>query len=222
MSRMQAVLLAAGKGTRMGALTESTPKALLMNNGTALIVAVLTALPRSITEIIVVIGYLGMQIKNALGMHYKDIPIRYIQQDSLNGTADALWKCKDVITGKFMVLNGDDSYNKEDLDLLSEASLGIGISHIPKGIYNFLAIEKNISGFLGGLRTPTEKEKEDGYDVATGAYTLDRHIFDYQPALLKNGEYGLPHTIALMAKDLPITIISIPNWRAINTIEDLR
>jgi NDP-sugar pyrophosphorylase family protein len=65
---MLAVILAAGRGTRMGALTEHTPKPLLPLQGRPIIEHILIGLRAAgIDEAIVVTGYRGAQIEAHLG-----------------------------------------------------------------------------------------------------------------------------------------------------------
>jgi bifunctional UDP-N-acetylglucosamine pyrophosphorylase/glucosamine-1-phosphate N-acetyltransferase len=59
---MQAVILAAGKGTRMQPLTLTRPKQLVEAAGKPLIEHIVSSLPEEIDEIILVIGYLGNMI----------------------------------------------------------------------------------------------------------------------------------------------------------------
>ena len=59
---MQAVILAAGRGVRMGKLTENTPKPMLSLFGKPMLEWKLEMLPRVIDEVIFVIGYYGSQI----------------------------------------------------------------------------------------------------------------------------------------------------------------
>src|SRR3989344_3161993 len=113
---MQAVILAAGKGTRMGDLTNGTPKPLLKVLGKTLLERKLDELPSKIDEIIIVVGYHGEQIIDSLGETYKDKKISYVWQKELKGTGHALWQAKDLLKGRFLVLMGDDIYCKEDID----------------------------------------------------------------------------------------------------------
>ena len=77
---MKAVILAAGEGVRMRPLTLRTPKPLLQVAGRPLLEHIIYALPKDINELIVVIGYLGDQIKNFLGNEYHGLKIQYIWQ----------------------------------------------------------------------------------------------------------------------------------------------
>ncbi|MFI3244997.1 MAG: nucleotidyltransferase family protein [Ferrimonas sp.] len=78
---MKAMILAAGKGSRLRPLTEHTPKPLLPIKGKPLIVYHLEQLARAgFKEVIINLGHLGAQIPKALGdgsrwgltLHYSD------------------------------------------------------------------------------------------------------------------------------------------------------
>lgn len=65
---MRAMILAAGRGERMGALTQKTPKPLLRAAGHYLIEYVIANIKRAgINEIVINVSYLGEQIQAALG-----------------------------------------------------------------------------------------------------------------------------------------------------------
>ncbi len=112
---MQAVILAAGRGKRMGTLTATVPKPLLKYGEQTLLEQKLAILPKTVSEIIIVIGYLGEKIVAQIGDSYKNIPIRYVQQTELTGTAGALWLCKEFLYGPFIVLMSDDVYHPTDI-----------------------------------------------------------------------------------------------------------
>ena len=60
---MKAIILAAGRGTRMGNLTEEIPKPMLLYKGKNLIEYKIDILPEEINEVLIVVGY---WIKNSL------------------------------------------------------------------------------------------------------------------------------------------------------------
>ncbi len=63
-----AVVLAAGRGTRMGALTADTPKPLLEVGGRPILERILLGLRAArIERVIVVTGHLGDRIEEAFG-----------------------------------------------------------------------------------------------------------------------------------------------------------
>ena len=115
---MKIVILAAGKGARMNELTKNTPKPLLSYKGKNLLEHKLDMLPSDITEIIFVIGYLGEKIQEYFGNSYNSIPITYVEQKEMKGTAHALWQCKEYLNEPFIVLMGDDLYDAKDIKKL--------------------------------------------------------------------------------------------------------
>lgn len=114
---MQAIIFAAGKGTRMRELTEGTPKSMLEVAGKPILQLKLDALPESVDEVILVVGYLGSVIHNYFGGLYGGRRILYVEQENpVGGTADALWQAKDILKGKFLAMNGDDLYATADME----------------------------------------------------------------------------------------------------------
>ena len=95
--QMKLVILAAGKGSRMGTLGEATPKPILKYKGKNLIQHKLEQLPENIDEIIIVIGHLGEQIVETIGSEYNGIPVTYVWQKELLGTGHSLWTAKEYL-----------------------------------------------------------------------------------------------------------------------------
>ena len=100
---MQAVILAAGKGTRLKPLTDSIPKSLIEVNGSPIIEQTLKALPSSVHEIFIVVGHLKEKIKEHLGNEWDGKKIYYIEQDELDGTGSALHLVTSRLHEKFIV-----------------------------------------------------------------------------------------------------------------------
>src|SRR5262245_46251463 len=107
---MLAVILAAGRGTRMGDLTARTPKPLLRLRGRPIIEHILLGLRAAGTqEAIIVIGYRGEQIEAHLGDGARlGLRLGYRQQATAEGTARALLLAADAARGQpFMLSWGD-------------------------------------------------------------------------------------------------------------------
>jgi NDP-sugar pyrophosphorylase family protein len=53
---------------------------------------------------------------------------------------------------------------------------------------------------------------------------LDHRIFDYPPAPIGGSsmEFGLPHTLALLAVGTPVQVVRATKWMQITTPEDLQ
>lgn len=103
---MKAIILAAGKGTRLQSETAELPKALRLANGRPLISYVLENIDFLPPEdICVVVGFLGDKVRQALGPAY-----RYVEQAEQKGTAHATKYAREIFgdyEGDIMVLYCD-------------------------------------------------------------------------------------------------------------------
>lgn len=76
---MQAIILAAGMGKRLGEYTHENTKCMLEVNGVKLIDRALTCLfELNISRVILVVGYKGQNVKDYVGIDYKGMPIIYV------------------------------------------------------------------------------------------------------------------------------------------------
>lgn len=78
---MQAIILAAGMGRRLGEYTKENTKCMLPVNGVRLIDRVLTQLsPLGLTRVVIVVGYQGQNLIDYLDHRYDDqFPIEYVE-----------------------------------------------------------------------------------------------------------------------------------------------
>lgn len=76
---MQAIILAAGMGRRLGELTKNNTKCMVSVNGITLIDRVLSQLSSlNLSRVIIVIGYKGENLRKYIGNEYKGLKIEYI------------------------------------------------------------------------------------------------------------------------------------------------
>lgn len=219
---MKIIILAAGKGTRMGDLTVDTPKPLLTYGEENLLEHKFKILPENTTGIILVVGYLGEKIKDYFKDSYNGIPIQYIEQTEAKGTAHALWECKEFLDGPFMVLMGDDLYTANDLHKLSL---------LEKDQWAVLAYP-DVPGIKAGKIVKDEKgnlveiyedfEGTSPYNlIYTGVCVLTPEVFTKPMFKLSNGEYGLPQSFTQFAKQKDIKVFETTDWIRITAPEDL-
>lgn len=215
---MQIVILTAGRGTRMRELTDNVPKNMLLIKDRPILAYKLEALPAEIDEVIFVIGYLGNQIKEYFGDFYGGKKISYVVQAKPDGTGSAVHLAKNLVNADFLVMNGDDLYLKKDIENISKhelALLGLEITESNK----FGVIEINQAGNL-------KKIIERGEVIETalanvGLYKLNKKFFDYPLVDIGNGEFGLPQTLAVMAKDFPVKVEKASDWFPIGDPQQL-
>jgi UDP-N-acetylglucosamine diphosphorylase/glucosamine-1-phosphate N-acetyltransferase len=104
---VQAVILAAGEGSRIRPLTWSRPKAMIPVANVPIIGHVINSLVENgIRSIVVVAGYRKEQVMSYLNT--LDIPIEVVIQDKQLGTAHALQCAEPKIKEDFLVLPGDN------------------------------------------------------------------------------------------------------------------
>jgi NDP-sugar pyrophosphorylase family protein len=112
---MQAIILAAGKGTRLRPLTDNTPKPLVPVAGRPLLDHIVEALPSAVTELIIVTGYLEDQLRAHCGDEYFGRSVTYVHQAEQKGTGHALWLTRNFIKGRFLFMFADDIHGADDL-----------------------------------------------------------------------------------------------------------
>ncbi len=217
---MKAVILAAGKGTRMGKLSEETPKPMLKVLGKTLLEHKLDSLPLEIHEVVITVGHLKDKIVNVIGNDYKGRKITYVEQKELLGTAHALFECKEHLKDedKFLVMMGDDIYGREEMEECLRNAWAINICK--KDSIKDKA--KTIFDDNGKIIDILEKYPidEPGF-IPTGMYGLTPEIFNEEMVAIPGGEFGLPQTI-LAAKDKrTINAVWASFWLQITAPDDL-
>lgn len=213
---MQAVILAAGKGLRLRPFTENHPKPLIPIAGKPLIEYTLESLPDNTTEIIIVVGYLSEQIISHLGDSWHGKPIKYINQNVLLGTGDAILQAKSVVDQNFLVVNGDDLYDKTDLTKLLDYPFSI--LAWPSTSPSERGLSKDENGKLIGF-------SETSTLVNCGAYHLTKEFFQNELVGITvhdKTEYSLPHTLVEIADENDVAVVEAKHWLPVGTPEQLK
>jgi bifunctional UDP-N-acetylglucosamine pyrophosphorylase/glucosamine-1-phosphate N-acetyltransferase len=220
---MQAVILAAGKGTRMGGLTKDTPKPMLKVGQKNLLELKIDILPEYVDEVIFIVGYFSEKIKEYFGSEYNGKKITYVvQANPVGGTADALWAAKDILKDRFIVMMGDDLYSRADIDacLGYEWALLVDKVHGTRKAGQAVIDGKNI------IHDIVEGEHaEEEWWSGTNMFVLDTRIFSQTPVPKAEGssEVGLPQTVlaASRAQGIPLNAVYASFWFQITAPEDL-
>lgn len=98
---MQAIILAAGMGKRLGHLTSHNTKCMIEVNGTRLIDRMLNQLMSlNLSKIILVIGYKAQNLKNYVNSRFPNFNIIFIENDIFYKTNNiySLWLAKDFMS----------------------------------------------------------------------------------------------------------------------------
>lgn len=184
---MKAVVLAAGKGERLGNLTKDTPKPMLLVAGKPIIQYSIEALARAgIKDIFINLYHLPEVITSYFGDGSKfGVNITYSYEDRLLGTAGAVKKIDTSLTETFLVVYSDTlrKIDYEELikfhlsnDCLATVALYRAPSRKGCGIVE-LDADSKISKFL---------EKTKDYSgpsnlANAGAYCFEPRVLDFIP-----------------------------------------
>ncbi|MDD5083155.1 MAG: sugar phosphate nucleotidyltransferase [Dehalococcoidales bacterium] len=118
---MKAVILAAGEGSRMRPLTYTRPKVMLpLANRPILEHLLIAARQAGINDFVFVVGYRDEQVRDYFGDGERwGVSIDYVAQRKQLGTADAIKMAEGLVTGNFLVMNGDMLVNQSDISGLA-------------------------------------------------------------------------------------------------------
>lgn len=214
---MDAIILAAGLGTRLRPHTLTTPKPLLPVQGKPILEWTLRALPKNVDRVILVTHYLAEQFDDF--MAHQDLFKEYVTvpQGEPQGTGDALRKCQQhVRSDHFMVLNGDDLYGTKDLEALSNCPAGLLVRTVtePK---KFGIVFMKLDATLDKL---VEKPDLEGEHLANiGAYVFPKTVFNIELQLSPRGEYEITDYVSQLARTMPFRVVQANYWFPIGTEE---
>ena len=214
---MDAVILAAGLGTRLRPYTLETPKPLLPVRGRPILGWALGALPTTVDRVVVVVNYLAEQIEAYLSRqkHIKEWVM--VRQEQPRGTGDALRSCREYVrSNTFLTLNGDDLYGAADLASLALCRAGVLVHEVDRPRQFGIAFLKPD----GTLEHLVEKPDLDGRRLAnTGAYVFPREVFDTELKLSARGEYEITDHVTALAQSGTVHVVEATFWLPIGTVE---
>ena len=207
---MQAVLLAAGQGTRMRPLTDSLPKPMLPVADRPLLAHTAdAAVDAGADELIVVVGYEADEVRDYFGENYRGVPVTFAVQESQDGTADAVRAAEEYLEGPFAVLNGDNLYDPESIESLFSSGPALATFQVADpSNYGVISVEGE---FVSSI---VEKPTDPPTDLAnTGAYVFPaetREWLDVPES--ERGEYEITDVVARVIDEYDVTPVELDRW----------
>ncbi|TYL36443.1 UTP--glucose-1-phosphate uridylyltransferase [Natronococcus pandeyae] len=218
---MQAVVLAAGKGTRLRPLTETKPKALVEVNEKPIIEDVFdNLLEIGATELILVVGYMQEKIIERYGDEYKGVPITYAHQREQLGLAHAILQAQPHVDNDFVLMLGDNIFRANLGDVVNRqrenrTDAAFLVEQVPyEEASRYGVLDTNEYGEI--IEVMEKPDDPPSNLVMTGIYTFSPAIFHachlVQPS--DRGEYELPDAIDLLLQSgRTIDAIRMDGWR---------
>lgn len=237
---MQAIILAAGMGKRLGELTKHNTKCMVTVNGVSLIDRMLTQLSTlDLNRVIIVVGYEGNRLKDFIGSKYdKKLNIQYVNNpiyDKTNNIYSLALAKKFMLEDDTLLLESDLIFDIELLELIitnpyPNLALVAKYESWMDGTMVRLSNENDILNFIP--KKSFQYSEKDSYYKTVNIYKFSRAFLttQYIPFLeayskaMGNNEYYeqvlrvLTVLDRLELKALPITH---QKWYEIDDIQDL-
>ncbi len=229
-----AVILAAGRGTRMGTLTETIPKPLLPVLSKPAVEWVIDgALAAGIRRVVVVTGYLSDLLRDALADYRKgEVTIEFVLQEEQKGTAHALKLTAEAVGRADVLLAFADIMTSPKnfqamlgrfYDEQCELTAAVRDAGDP---WRAAAVYANESGDIQRIvEKPAVGTSTTPWSHA-GMYCFTNEVFRYldQVTPSARGEYEVTDAVQMMIADgLRCRIVELSGyWKDLATPEDIR
>lgn len=231
MSIRRAVILAAGRGTRMGSITQQVPKPMLPIHGKPMLEHILERLTAAgIEQFFIVVGYRGELIEE----HFRgrQLRIEFARQEPVNGTGAAARVAREFAADEaFLLSYGDilcDSGEyvrcSETLEQHPGAAAVVAVKAVPDPWQGAAVYEKE-----GRIRRIVEKPPKGSSTThwnSAGFYAFRPVLFDYVDRIAPSSrnEYELTSALDMMLADgLELRISEVAGeWRDVGRPGDLK
>jgi UDP-N-acetylglucosamine diphosphorylase/glucosamine-1-phosphate N-acetyltransferase len=209
---MQAIVLAAGEGSRMRPLTTSLPKVMLPVAGKPLLEhIILRAHAAGADSFVLMVGYGAESVRSYFGNGNRlNLRIDYALQDKQLGTGHALMAAESLAEERFLAINGDVLPDVASLREMARGGAAISAFKVDDPKRYGVLTEEN-----GYFKSVVEKSANPPTNLANaGIYLLERSIFDILRAvpLSERGEYELTDGLNLLAAKERIRIVELKSW----------
>ncbi len=230
---MKAVILAAGKGTRMKEITSTIPKPMVLINEKPMLEHIITFIKKAgVTELGIVVGYKKDIIQDYFGDGSgSGISLTYIEQKEQNGTGAALHLSKDFVCNEPLFFTfGDvltpcenyagmiDYYTSHECHTL----LGLNKTEDP---HRGAAVYMNENNTIVKIIEKPPKGTSSTNLNNAGLMILSPEIFDYTAKLKLStrGEYELTDVFNMIREDEKVIkgYILSGYWKDVGTPEDI-
>ncbi|MFH1721325.1 MAG: bifunctional sugar-1-phosphate nucleotidylyltransferase/acetyltransferase [Candidatus Altiarchaeota archaeon] len=199
---MDAVILAAGEGTRLRPLTSTRPKPMIPIAGKPILEWDLIALKEAgFKNVFLIVGYKKDVIEAHFGDEFLGMSIKYVVQEEQEGTGHAVLLVKEFIkSDSFLVMNGDliisaktaIDFLKKHRNAKTETSMALTEIEDPSQ-YGIVVLDNH------KVKEIIEKPETDefGRNANAGIYVFSHQIFEELEKLKKSKRHEYEVTSAI-------------------------
>ena len=209
---MDAVILAAGEGTRMRPLTETVPKPMLPVADRPLCAHTAdAAVEAGASELIFVVGYEADAVREYFDDSYRGVPVSFAVQREQRGTADAVRAARDHLDSSFLVLNGDNLYDPGSITALVDSAPAIAAIEV-EDPRNYGVLSTTPSG--DQVTDIVEKPENPSSNLANaGAYAFPEAALGWLDVDESDrGEYEITDVLSRVIAEESVTPIVLSRW----------
>lgn len=236
---MQAIILAAGMGKRLGEYTKNNTKCMVPVNGVKLIDRVLSQLAKlNLSRVVIVVGYEGQKLMDYLGNEHEGLKIEYINNpvyDKTNNIYSLALAKRELCNEDTILLESDLIFEDRMLDLLMnnpEPNLALVAKYESwmDGTMVTIDNERNIVNFIP--KEAFRYEEVDVYYKTVNIYKFSKEFSSnvyvpfleaYSKVMGNNEYYEQVLRILLHLHKSPLKALPISNekWYEIDDVQDL-
>ena len=236
---MQALILAAGMGRRLGTLTDNNTKCMVKVNDTTLIERLLGQLSHlNLKRVVIVIGYEGEKLRNFVGDNYRGMKIEYIDNpiyDKTNNIYSLSLAKKELMEDDTLLIESDLIFDESIFTRVLESEAK-NLAVVAKyeswmdGTMVRIDDENNIINFIP--KRAFRYQDIDCYYKTVNIYKFSKEFAknEYIPFLeayihaLGNNEYyeQVLRVITILDNcNLKALVLNDENWYEIDDVQDL-
>lgn len=234
-SMTYAIMLAAGRGSRLAPLTDTCPKPLISIQGMTLLQRNMKAISEIVDGYILVIGYLGEMIEKHIGNSFEGKPVSYVRQNNpKGGTLDAFRTGTSALPSpdtNMLVMNSDDIHGADIFEAIgthldNDASVPALASYVypnKERLSQFGIIKETQPGVFGQIIEKPQAYVSDLVNIGIYYFPAQtRSLIPKKPSMHEGEEYITDFLNILNQKFSIKNLYSKQIWIPISTPQDVK